>query len=173
MTRDSVEVLLADTTKGGETAYLARGRLHDLIAALEKERDAALADNVALLAAIASEELGHDYQGLCPDKTQPKARDPECAACRLLDSPHPGSALLEEHRKALVRARNEGLEKAAKKADAEREYGCDPYLPCTCDWRQRVRWLPDDIRALKEPTPCCERDYDGDGNCDRHPRHQR
>jgi len=27
---------------------------------------------------------GHVYAGLCPDATQPAARDPECAACRLL-----------------------------------------------------------------------------------------
>jgi hypothetical protein len=31
----------------------------------------------------------------------------------VLAQPHPGTALLEEQRRALVRARNEGLEKAA------------------------------------------------------------
>jgi hypothetical protein len=26
----------------------------------------------------------HDYNGLCPDETQPDSRDDECPACRLL-----------------------------------------------------------------------------------------
>ena len=26
----------------------------------------------------------HDFQGLCPDPQQPKARDPSCSACRVL-----------------------------------------------------------------------------------------
>lgn len=36
----------------------------------------------------------------------------------ILGQPHPGSALLSEHSKALVRARNEGLERAAETCSA-------------------------------------------------------
>lgn len=76
-------------------------RLHAHIAALE-------ADNAALVACVsvcARVGLGTDSLG-----------DPVAAqhAREMLAQPHPGAGLLERHAKALVRARNEGLEKAAE-----------------------------------------------------------
>lgn len=56
------------------------------------------ADNAALLG-VATDLPKHDYQGLCPDESQPESRDPECPACAVLLAPHPGSALLERMRK--------------------------------------------------------------------------
>lgn len=41
----------------------------------------------------------------------------------LLKRTHPGAALLKEHRKALIRARNEGLEKAAQYMESEGQHG--------------------------------------------------
>lgn len=71
------------------------------IAALEKERDAALADNAALLQALEDvAELRLSGQTL------------KALAVKLRGEPHSGDALLDEHKRALVRARNEGLEKA-------------------------------------------------------------
>jgi hypothetical protein len=59
---------------------------------------------------------------------------------------------LENARKALVRARNDGLEKAAARARRAGEHQCDPYqFRCTEDWQERIDGLPDDILALKEP----------------------
>lgn len=51
------------------------------------------------------------------------------------------NALLEQHRKALARARNEGLEKAATKLESIRS---DPLITTGT-------LLADDIRAMKEP----------------------
>jgi hypothetical protein len=134
---------------------LVQVRAH--IAALEQERDTALADNAA------HDEVFQNIQKhtACVNTTE---------AIRIhLAMPHPGAALLEEHRKALVKARNEGLEKAAKAVKDAAQCSCNPYAPCTCDWSGRINGLADDIRAMKEPVPCCERDHGGDGNCDRHP----
>lgn len=107
------------------------------IAALEKERDenasiavdavrdreAALADNAALVEHARTERqmlslLYHRIMAMGP-RNEAMA-DAVTTVERWMDAvpdtyeqPHPGAALLEEHRKALVRARNEGLEKAA------------------------------------------------------------
>lgn len=59
-------------------------------------------------------------------------------------------SLLADERKALARARNEGLEKAAGRAKRVAEHGCNPYAACTCDWGSRLDGLEDDIRAMKE-----------------------
>jgi hypothetical protein len=53
--------------------------------AAREERDAALVRVAELEKAMqAVSSLQHDYQGGCPDDLQPKARDSECAACRVL-----------------------------------------------------------------------------------------
>lgn len=88
---------------------LDKGKVY--VGRLRAERHAALADNAALMEMVLSGEPGHDYQGLCPDRWQPKARDPECAACRLMSAPHPGAALLEEV--AALRASKALLQKGA------------------------------------------------------------
>jgi hypothetical protein len=59
----------------------------------------------------------------------------------LLDSTRPGTALLEEHRKALARARNKGLERAADVVQATRLEVPAPGLDT----------IAARIRALKEP----------------------
>lgn len=55
-----------------------------------------------------------------------------------------------DHAKVLVRAKNEGLERAAKIAEKAGEHGCNTFAGCTCGWERRVDGLPDDIRAMKE-----------------------
>lgn len=97
-------------------------------AALLEEHKAALADNAALLAWI--DVWGH--ASWCEREHDKSLRCSEqCNASEMLSRAHPGAALLDEltavrkecdwarkeHRKALVRARNEGLEKAAVLAD--------------------------------------------------------
>lgn len=120
--------------------------LKDRIAALEAERDAALADNAALmmfatpLAEVACEGVGPEECGECVS----------CMAKLHVVQTHPGAGLLEKHRKALVHARNEGLERAAAKTEERGQHWCDPYTRCTCDWAERIDGMPDAIRALKE-----------------------
>lgn len=83
----------------------------DSVRAIKQERDAAVADNAALLAWI--DEWGH---ATWCDREHDKALrcTEQCNAGPMLQEPHPGAASLEQHRKALVRARNEGLERAAE-----------------------------------------------------------
>lgn len=118
---------------------LEQARHH--IAALE-------ADNAALLSAVL------DVYGVAKSFHWDEAADdaPETAIWQAIlhpsCAPHPGTAYLEEHRKALVRARNEGLEKAAAvfdglASDAEDEGDADDALHAK-DWATR-------IRSMKEP----------------------
>jgi len=137
--------------------------------ALERERDAALADNAALLQTVRHLTEGNMMEGIK-------------GATIAKTDPHPGAALLEEHRKALAqvehltrqrthvagllgvadngayqndwwapvrkalaRARNEGLEKAA--ANFDPPSGTTP----NSQWAQIARDLASNIRALKEP----------------------
>jgi hypothetical protein len=139
------------------------------IAALEKERDAALADNAALV------RLVDEHHGSCP----------RCWLAVTQEQSHPGSALLEEHRKALdaavagaaevgkrlaethrlelVRSRNEGLERAAEHMEDEesshhrsiRTMGtttlAEKMAFRLAEERERVCGAAaDDIRAMKE-----------------------
>lgn len=70
---------------------------------VEKDRNAAVADNAA--------RLKQAVHGMA-------CRPPYPEGCRcVLSQPHPGAALLAEHAKALVRARNEGREEAAQTVD--------------------------------------------------------
>lgn len=71
-------------------------------------------------------------------------------AVRVSKMPHPGATILSEHARALVRARDEGLERAAVRAKEAAEHGCNPYTACTCDWESKLDGLEDDIRAMKE-----------------------
>lgn len=77
---------------------------------------------------------------------------------------HPGAALLEEHRKALVRAKNEGLEKAAKIAkdfmDASQEKAdrdSESPNPDAANWamggRDVAKEILESIDAMREPAP--------------------
>lgn len=54
----------------------------------------------------------------------------------------------------IASARAEGYakarEQAAALADDERGHGCDPYMPCTCDWEGRLDGLPESIRAMQD-----------------------
>lgn len=131
-----------------EGAKALNASLRERISALEKERDAAwserasaiaekhaaLADNAALLQALcaAKEALGKAQVNI-PWGTPPRL------ACGLaydavpVAVAHPGAALLEEHRRALVRARNEGLEDAAARVKDDD--------------------VAEMIRAMKEPEP--------------------
>jgi hypothetical protein len=84
------------------------------IATLEKERDAALADNAALVTGVQRIRNLVAYPTLSARDTLSAVAD---VGLSLVVGDHPGAALPEEHRKALVRARNEGLEKAAADVD--------------------------------------------------------
>jgi len=79
------------------------------IAALE-------ADNAALLHEADGQCGACAGEGVVPVGEGPKVGQIVHAPCPLHEArrAHPGAALLEEHRKALARARNEGLEKAAR-----------------------------------------------------------
>jgi hypothetical protein len=159
--------LLTLVWQGGKDMVLVGDGLRDHIAALEKERDAALADNAALLSAAreynAHMDLSEPWSN--GDLGVEDASGLNAASARLLaaisdEVPHPGAALLEEvmalrervqiserafkqeldaaqtetrnawahatakeaeHRNALVRARNEGLEKVAQALLAKRD----------------------------------------------------
>lgn len=117
------------------------------VAALEKERDAALADNAALVKQVTGvapylAAHGFDLRGTA------------------FTRPHPGAALLEEHRKALVHARNEGLREADAKIlkTAEppayfREHHPDrnEYVAALGGYSVGVNHALDTIRSMKEP----------------------
>jgi hypothetical protein len=106
----------------------------------------------------------------CIEQGWPLERHGSCPACRALGRPHPGTALLEEHRKALlavevrynttwstmhvreeehrkalVRARNEGREQAAKMADM---YFRGDRM---AERRDTAAGIAKDIRAMMEP----------------------
>lgn len=102
---------------------LARFTLEKI--ALETERDAAEADNAALMRGMVA--------ALAMSREGPTSAECGLSLLSLLSlQPHPGAALLEEHRKALVRARNEGLERAALAID-----------PRTCNTCHRpIEWDP-------------------------------
>jgi hypothetical protein len=110
--------------------------LKDRIAALE-------ADNAALLELLRTqgrtvrcpkcEGIGSRTCSEC-DGGEVAPLAPAIAAA--LAQPHPGAALLEEHRKALVRARNGGLEKAAR---------------LVCEMRSSRQRVAEHLRAMKEP----------------------
>lgn len=131
---------------------------------------AAVADNAALLAQLLRTcRCGGTgwYYPPCPhcgDSTN----DHECPDKKACDhsylpiiatQPHPGAALLEEHRRALIRARNEGLELAAKTHDkeaeearkvalsADNEIARDAYEGAAIRAEQRAAR----IRAMREP----------------------
>src|SRR5690606_3604838 len=98
------------------------------IAALEKERDAAVADNAALV---------HGLRALLGGLRDAERRGPV-------------EALLEEHGKALVRARNEGLEEAARVADARKASHAHNRTPCGPCMEDFI--LAGIIRAMKDPV---------------------
>lgn len=84
-------------------------RLRAHIAALE-------ADNAALLACLRT-WLDAEADAECPDLEDMTAKQAAAFGCFMeahdvAGRTHPGATLLAEHAKALVRARNEGLEKA-------------------------------------------------------------
>jgi len=103
--------------------------------------NAALMEHVRTSAAVSCEDVGDDLCGACMS----------CLARDLVSRPQPGDILLEEHRKALVRAKNEGLDMASAIADAARRCGCNPYAECVCDWSSRTDGLASEIRAMKQP----------------------
>lgn len=115
--------------------------------AARRERDEVLADNAALLAHarflyVEAPPIDACATDVMMDRWD-RAKETHVA---LMREPHPGTALLEEHRKALVRARNEGLEKAATE--------CDRLLPETTIFpatRSIVRAAARNIRAMKQP----------------------
>ena len=143
------------------------------VAALEKERDAALTDN-AELTKRTNDALGlaaglpfHGHEG----DEESGQHEPDCEQCakeaisncltEALAQPHPGTALLEEHRAALVRARNEGLEKAAKRLDDEAEAmemrasQCAPFSPARDTYetaRNTALRMARKVRDIKEPV---------------------
>lgn len=111
------------------------------IAALEKERDAALADNAALVEVLG--DVAHRSMDTLG------GQDAHDRAVRVHAQPHPGAALLEEHRKALVRARNEGLELLAKRLIERRDQMQGRAM---ADGRRRgLEEAASIARAMKEP----------------------
>lgn len=147
---------------------------------LEKERDVALADNAALWRIVSVAAPTFAVLSRAPEVApEIRAELATAEALLLAGGKHPGAALLEEHRKALVRARNEGLEVAGKKIlstavmpEYLKEYwpSRDSMLAVNDGWAAGVNHALDTIRAMRKPVPCCERDTNGDGDCDQHPR---
>ena len=141
------------------TSDALRGHIAALEAELaeaRKEQDAALADNAALveereqLEELLSPSVLIGYARNHPPQTrteQNMLRWPWATLDRVAAffarpaMPHPGAALLEDHRRALVRARNEGLERGAAWAEAIGDQGLAPAAlsVAVC------------LRALKEP----------------------
>jgi hypothetical protein len=185
VTKDELGAARLDAENSADVGLLA-SRLSDAldhIAALEKERDGWR--RLAEKAEMAASEAVVDYAALLEgiqrmrnllmypqDEWHQVAADVIRVGNGLTAVDHPGATLLDEHRKALndaevcgyarctddmqkalVRARNEGREEVARHMDMLGE----PF-----EARR--------IRAMKEPVPCCERDTNGDGNCDRHQR---
>jgi hypothetical protein len=107
------------------TADESRGAIHRL-ATKAQGYEAAVADNEALLSAARNYDAFMDLSEPWSDGDL-GIEDASAlnAASRVLHAvihrPHPGAALLEQHRKALVRARNEGLEKAAERMLFQRD----------------------------------------------------
>jgi hypothetical protein len=124
-------------------------------AATREERDAAVADNAALLKLWQDTgclDLGprveREDPSSCIEQGWPLDGIASCTACRALGQPHPGTALLEQHKKALEHARNEGLERAAadclSRAGVAEEFG---HMDAGETWRCAAL----SIRAMKEP----------------------
>lgn len=146
LSREELNLLLSVLNDG------ARGRIGRHIAALEAERDAALADNAALKHEAVDLRAGL-REASDAAKRQTQVAEAEASGRRELEADRDEAfvvlrkagigpltaplqllvtrlwkdrnkwrdthaALLEEHRKALVRARNEGLEALALKFDA-------------------------------------------------------
>lgn len=103
---------------------LALAEVEAHIAALEKERAVAVADNAALWRLADHAMAAH---------VGARERPHILEATKVLSADHSGAALLEEHDRALVRARNEGREEAAAS------------LPAWCDVLAKL------IRDNKEP----------------------
>lgn len=145
----------------------ALGKAMEAITAAEAERDAAwserakaiaekhsaLADNAKLIErmqnTVASLRKAVDDEKA--KKRPSQARIMEWMHALVLFEQHinmadgsPGGMLLEQHRKALARARNEGLEKAA--LDFDREADANPGVL----WARTCRSLAARIRAMKE-----------------------
>jgi len=113
---EAAAAALADVLPGevGRLDMLAR------VAELKRQRDAAVADNAALLvhlrrmvAEVGAQETGTE------DPRKVLGMVEYMLAAGACDEPHPGAALLEEHRRALVKARSEGLENAALRVECE------------------------------------------------------
>lgn len=84
------------------------------IAALE-------ADNAYLLRMLSDYGVYAAHEATCAGRTGPSC---DCPG----GHPHPGAALLERHEKALIRARNEGLEKGVAWAKAMDSAGYAPAM---------------------------------------------
>lgn len=112
--------------------------------AAERQRDEALADYAALVEML-REWLEAEGDAESPDLKDMTPKQRAAFVCYMkahdvAGRPHPGAALLEGHHKALVIARNEGLEKAAQVVES-----ADDGVP--------LQMLADDgIRAMKEET---------------------
>jgi hypothetical protein len=116
------------------------------LAAKARGYEAAVADTAAWrdVAARLHRAAPAARSGVDDDATIAQWDDAKANYYALRAQPHPGAALLEEHRKALVRARNDGLEMAA----ALVESSCDMDENCSCDEHLHAG----EIRAMKDPS---------------------
>lgn len=84
-----------DCTAGDGHVYAAASKAH-----ATPEQNAAVEASIERVAAFAREGTQvawkHDYQGACPEESQPDSRDPECAACRVLLAREGREPLTEE-----------------------------------------------------------------------------
>ena len=108
-----------------------------------KERDAAVADNAAVRLKLSQAADGYN------------SREFWDSVDALRGTAHPGAALLEEHRKALARARNQGREEAATSADDECSHWAEAEDTDDTGAVRRIRDALRDtskrIRSKKEP----------------------
>lgn len=106
LAKDHIAALEADRDKWKRRAeaVLKQAKAFEADNAAIEADNAALVEHVKASAEAGCEESGAYECGTCMS----------CLARELVSEPHPGVVLLEAHRKALVRARNEGLEKARR-----------------------------------------------------------
>lgn len=143
-----------------------------------KERDAAVADNAALVEDMKRAHVAAMHVTTLPGTLQEVWE----ATSKAWRQPHPGAALLEQHRKALedayqrgrdderkagglslARARNEGLEKAASRIEKEADVVEQKYAerrnvggseePVIHAVAAVIRGAAAIARAMKEPEP--------------------
>lgn len=134
---DLVRAHIAALEKERDAALQRESEVAFALEKVRSERDAALVDNAALLQALL-------------DVAELRLSGPTLAAmaAKLRAEPHPGAALLEAHRKALMRARNYSLDRVY-----ERLGHCLADHPGALDL---IASLMNEVGAMQELEECTD-----------------